>query len=1229
MAEEGVPNTSEKTSEKNKDQIPDVNSYRFQLLGRIKFWHIVGAQEECLHHVVDKKRLENLRKELVGLKNTEIFEMWLITNLWSKFNTQSNEIEDIQNELDKVLESAKAIHQEYEEENGSQERNEDLRVSEQQCVLSRGKITSLSVAAGRINNEIVFPITVAGSLNLSVGQTVSYLWYQKHDESIIRICKIVEIVEENWNEPVTEEAIEELRHQRPEVFEVFDVKKVGFIIQKRKDRITIDGETSFSLDDIEYTFKPRVYDQVAYVCRVQRDPKLVNEAGITLKIVKMVPNITKTIKGKITALEEKVHGVICNQYFFFWDALDPDYRTVNVGDSVSAECIQCERTDETFEWRCLSVVLMESAISANNDITYVSSQKIQSQNMNGIEITDNIVVEFFALNETKQFKMLVKNKGADAQNVLESVFIGNKYDSQLKLISPARSESFSLQPGEERQYVFEAKSRFFGDAMEKLYIKFNGPAGRFKIMRFITISVNDIDQLHSTMGTGANLHRNVSYTRQVMRKDFSHMIPGVPLKKNANFVYKRLQTWDVPKSLSDLVTDPKCTSNDISETLDLAIPPLKSALNIKIYCLVFHNLLYLEECEMHHSMRKYDKKAFFKREKEYLSLPVQNIAETRPSLVIGDYVIASKLFVSQHQRGKEEANQGFIHDVKGDRILLKFSDAFHCKYNSEDYDIKFFFSRMPLRKQHHALELVYRKLPFVLFPSKIMMNEKQMDVELDSDSGEMRSGSSVIPWFNPLLNIIQKEAVVNILQGVARPMPYVIFGPPGTGKTITLIETILQILKNVPHSRILVATPSNSSANLITQRIVESGVLMQGEFLRLVSENSIRKENIPEDIIRHCGTIDLARDGTIKDIDIVTESGLKMCCNTKFLKMRRLLIGTCITLGTLMMCEISEDHFTHVIVDESGQCMETEIMVPISFVEKQLGQIILAGDPMQLGPIILSRYAAARGLEQSFLVRLLNRPIYKADSERFKNRYDPRLVTRLVYNYRSLPSILSIYSELFYDKDLKAMVNDVDSEEAQILRKLKSILPNEELRNVSHGVVFIGVEGKSQRCMDSPSWLNKAEANNVLQFLMKLVRNGFNADDIGVITPYTQQVKTIRMLLEKTDLIMPKVGTVEEFQGQERKIILLSTVRSSARDELKSDKRHSLGFIKSPKRMNVAISRARALLIIFGSPALLVRDDNWKFLIEKCIKSYSTFNCNSSFMDSTIYPKLESDSDSD
>lgn len=444
--------------------------------------------------------------------------------------------------------------------------------------------------------------------------------------------------------PFQDEAIEEVRKQRPEVFSTYLVTKVGFISQKHKGMLVVDGEDEqfrFSLDEVESTFTPRKFDQVSFVCKVQRDPKLLTESGVTVAVQKIEPNISKRIVGKITMVEPNECGIIAEKYFFFWDALVSDYRVVTKGDQVTAECIQCEKDDDfVFEWRCLKVVLVENAARADDNSRQFLPKMRDTENKNGIEITDNIAVEFNDVNKTSEFSIMVKNTSEEAQKVLESVFLGNKSESQLRLISPARNESFFLPPGAEREYKFEARSRYYGDAQEKFYIKFSGPAGSFKIIRNITISVHDTEQLHNFVGTGSNVHKNLSYSQRISRRDVTRAIPGVPIKKTANFVKIKFQQWNVPQRFKAVVLDPKCS---ISETLDSVMPFLRENLNIKNYSPVFHHLLYLEECEMFHNMREYDKKAFFKREGDYLALTVLNIAESRPSLVIGEFLVIGEI----------------------------------------------------------------------------------------------------------------------------------------------------------------------------------------------------------------------------------------------------------------------------------------------------------------------------------------------------------------------------------------------------------------------------------------------------------------------------------------------------------------------------------------------------------------------------------------------------------
>lgn len=250
-----------------------------------------------------------------------------------------------------------------------------------------------------------------------------------------------------------------------------------------------------------------------------------------------------------------------------------------------------------------------------------------------------------------------------------------------------------------------------------------------------------------------------------------------------------------------------------------------------------------------------------------------------------------------------------------------------------------------------------------------------------------------------------------------------------------------------------------------------------------------------------------------------------------------------------------------------------------------------------MGPVILSSVARDCGLQESYLERLVNRFPYARDAESFPNNngYDPRLITKLLYNYRSLNVLLKLTSSLFYNDDLIPTIFESD-----LLNNLKEILP--ETGPNTPCTVFHSVNGENCQTEESPSWFNPDEAAQIFFYVNELYRLGVKSDEIGIITPYIKQVHEIRGLLTEAEFELPKIGTVEEFQGQEYSVILLSTVRSSE-SLLEMDSVYTLGFVSNPKRINVAISRAKTLLIIVGNPNLLCKDIYWRSVVKYCIEN--------------------------
>lgn len=181
---------------------------------------------------------------------------------------------------------------------------------------------------------------------------------------------------------------------------------------------------------------------------------------------------------------------------------------------------------------------------------------------------------------------------------------------------------------------------------------------------------------------------------------------------------------------------------------------------------------------------------------------------------------------------------------------------------------------------------------------------------------------------------------------------------------------------------------------------------------------------------------------------------------------------------------------------------------------------------------------------------------------------------------------------------------DETNAEFECLRAVSSIFPPSSYRTRNSGVYFYSIKSTCSRTKFNPSWINAGECQSVMRFYKKLMDCGIAPMDVGIISPYQEQVRVIRSAIEAGGMEVPKIGSVEEFQGQERMIILMSTVRSKRRKE---DKEFGLGFVGNAKRINVALSRARSLVVLFGNPLILGEDANWKMILLNCQKQMTYF----------------------
>ncbi|XP_078481515.1 putative helicase mov-10-B.1 [Ciona intestinalis] len=765
--------------------------------------------------------------------------------------------------------------------------------------------------------------------------------------------------------------------------------------------------------------------------------------------------------------------------------------------------------------------------------------------------------------ERKTFHMVVRNKCREMLVLKRCVFLRHNeimtLSDKVGCTNLSNSTVVKMQPDTQYQITVTCiVPNQVGSYCSDTFFRFTKGDRPFLVLRYLRCyKANDIVD-------------SLKPTAPYVRKTFA---PEPPME----IVYCGEYEWatdDKLKMTRSLPNQPVpyeverfCTKKEHSES-DAMIKLLeKDVETIADYKKKFSVLLHMEEHQSSIDIQHYNlkEKTLDKQpgsSRKFL-LKVPGLAERRPSILRGDRIYLNKSD-AYGMRLELIKYEGRVIDVRLNEVVLLLNESFgHSYMKGMKFNVSFTFNRLPMKLQHRAVNGITADQREMIFP-QTRLKEHMPD--------------QVVKMYNRDIegNQQQAEAVKHIVFGKSR-IPYIIYGPPGTGKTVTMVEAIKQVHKFHPDYKFLVCAPSNSACDLMAERLI--GHIDKKRMFRMCALSRPWRD-VPE---------------KIKPISNYNSStGDYYYPSLETLKEYTVILTTLITAGRISSAEFPNNHFDYVFIDEAGHAVEPECMVAVEGVLAKSGRVVLAGDPKQLGPIIRSTKAKKFGLDQSYLERLMTTvDLYEPNG----TEYDTWVITKLLNNYRSHPDIIKVPNECFYENELET--------HADIYMR-ESFCTWEHLPKSGFPIIFHGIQGEDKREENSPSYFNPQEASTVYDYVVKLLetrRNRVLPSEIGIISPYRKQVQKLRKMFK--DKKTPgaeeiKIGSVEEFQGQERKVIIVSTVRSDCQ-YLTEDRKFHLGFLQNPKRFNVAVTRAKALLIVVGNPHILSMDFYWNSLLTFCI----------------------------
>jgi ATP-dependent RNA/DNA helicase IGHMBP2 len=443
-----------------------------------------------------------------------------------------------------------------------------------------------------------------------------------------------------------------------------------------------------------------------------------------------------------------------------------------------------------------------------------------------------------------------------------------------------------------------------------------------------------------------------------------------------------------------------------------------------------------------------------------------------------------------------------------------------------------------------------------------------------------------IDFLGPL-NSSQREAVRFALS--AEDLA-IIHGPPGTGKTTTVVELIVQAVRR--GDRVLAVAPSNTAVDNLLERLIAVGqrVVRLGHPARI--SESLRDFSLDALVERHENTIPI-RD-LIREAEALFRQSDKWTRAKRVKGERQQLRGEARKLlqharqleaaavhDTLERADVvcattsindellGDRWYDLAVIDEACQSTEPGCWVPLLRAEK----VVLAGDHQQLPPTILSDEAARRGLAKSLLERQIE-------------LYGDSVNRLLSVQYRMHQQIMKFSSEVFYQNRLQAD----ESVKKHLLKDLSGVQDNLWTDSPVEFIDTAGAGYEDEIEEEGSSKLNRGEAGLIVELVKRLLQSGLQPRHLAVIAPYSAQVRLLRTmvyqgqgwesLVSAPDRITElEIDTVDGFQGREKEGVLLSLVTSNSRQEI--------GFLADVRRMNVALTRARRKLIVVGDSATL------------------------------------------